>query len=63
MELKFKHKNYEEIRESKVLIVPLWNWNEGPSGVIQPLQGVLIVPLWNWNGVAPDEHGRRLCRF
>ena len=32
-----------------VLIVPLWNWNQGTVAAMVYLNGVLIVPLWNWN--------------
>ena len=37
----------------QVLIVPLWNWNEGNSLGWWSLRFVLIVPLWNWNVIRP----------
>ena len=48
MELKY-YINLRSLKRAKVLIVPLWNWNN----VISPSKienvRVLIVPLWNWN--------------
>ena len=32
-----------------VLIVPLWNWNQGDGQSLGRSERVLIVPLWNWN--------------
>ena len=36
----------------KVLIVPLWNWNDIIAGHNSENFDVLIVPLWNWNNEA-----------
>ena len=33
----------------EVLIVPLWNWNDGTRWISWRYSPVLIVPLWNWN--------------
>ena len=48
MELKYE----KWIRRSwslSVLIVPLWNWNNGNFEIDEEGNLVLIVPLWNWN--------------
>ena len=48
MELKYEYKD-GDINPLPVLIVPLWNWNEGNGIYVQDNIYVLIVPLWNWN--------------
>ena len=48
MELKCPH----QLRHSfatRVLIAPLWNWNDGEGEEVRRSGRVLIAPLWNWN--------------
>ena len=38
-----------DVSDSRVLIVPLWNWNSHSCRRKNGKIYVLIVPLWNWN--------------
>ena len=42
----------------RVLIEPLWNWNDAALTSSRGAYRVLIEPLWNWNGEAPGGGGR-----
>ena len=44
----------------KVLIVPLWNWNDKTVSGLILRNVVLIVPLWNWN--SEDRADGRIFR-
>ena len=48
MELKWE-KFAKSVKDKQVLIVPLWNWNQGTCTRPLEVETVLIVPLWNWN--------------
>ena len=48
MELKFSYWMWYHPYDA-VLIVPLWNWNDGAHKGDKTDNRVLIVPLWNWN--------------
>ena len=54
MELKSAGNIYQDVRID-VLIVPLWNWNDGYEGMAFCRWTVLIVPLWNWNIYGKDK--------
>ena len=49
MELKYINNNLNHTIMAKVLIVPLWNWNNFRERYEDKKKSVLIVPLWNWN--------------
>ena len=40
--------------DGRVLIAPLWNWNNQLLNIQFYLDVVLIAPLWNWNAFAPS---------
>ena len=47
---------------SRVLIVPLWNWNAPREPPDFAGRRVLIVPLWNWNkGDNVDDETKLMC--
>ena len=46
---------------SRVLIVPLWNWNFYRWLTCKQKALVLIVPLWNWNLSVYDDKARFPC--
>ena len=48
MELKYENRT-KMLGTCRVLIVPLWNWNDRPYTYYDLNENVLIVPLWNWN--------------
>ena len=60
MELKSASSSRCPATIAKVLIVPLWNWNQHCSLSLPIKIEVLIVPLWNWNlHEAASNQGKR----